>query len=86
MNFTVVRKVPGPVADDRPAPCVLPAAGHPHRALLTLLLSQEVPGVREGCCPWINIGEGEHLSNDEINIAEPESPISQVFNFNKSRL
>ena len=59
LHIVVVREVPGPVADDLSAPLPLPAAGHPHRALLTLLLPQEVSGVREGCGPRINPGESE---------------------------
>ena len=41
LHIVVVREVPGPVAGDRPAPCVLPAAGHPHRESHHLL-HQEV--------------------------------------------
>ena len=59
LHIAVVREVPGPVAHDLSAPLPFPAAGHPHRALLTLLLPQEVSGVREGCGPWINPGESE---------------------------
>ena len=57
--IAVVREITGTMADDLSAPLPLPAAGHPHRALLTLLLPQEVSGVREGCGPWINPGESE---------------------------
>ena len=57
--IAVVREVPGPVADDLSAARPLPAAGHPHRPLLPLLLPQAMSGVREGRGARVNPGESE---------------------------
>ena len=59
--FVVVGQVPSPLVYDWAPPPLLPGADHPHGALLSLLLPQEVSGVRESGCTWVDIGEGEHI-------------------------
>ena len=59
--FVVVGQVPSPLVYDWAPPPLLPGADHPHGTLLPLLLPQEVSGVRESGCTWVDIGEGEHI-------------------------